>query len=154
MLEPQPGETILEIGPGYGHYTPSVAQALGPDGILEIFDSRQTLLDQTLERVHAHRLSNVGAMSGDASQLPYRDEYFDGAYLVACLGEIDDREAAIRELARVLRPGGRLVVGETAADPHRVRPAELLELTKAAGLDQSAREGRVSFFARFNRPTP
>jgi len=78
---------MLEIGPGYGHYTPSVAQALGPNGSLEILDVRQTLLDQTIDRVRSRGLTNVTATRADAQRLPYPDRHFDGAYLVACLGE-------------------------------------------------------------------
>lgn len=152
ILRPKPGERMLEIGPGYGHYTPSVAQVLGPDGSLEILDVRQALLDQTIDRVTTAGLTNVTATRGDARRLPYPDRHFDGAYLVACLGEVPDRGAAIEELARVLQPGGRLVVGETAADPHRVRHPDLLKLAMRAGLRSGPLIGRVSYFARFDRP--
>jgi len=150
ILRPERGERMLEIGPGYGYYTRSVAEALGPTGELEILDVRGTLLDQTIERVRAHGLTNVSATRGDAQRLPYRDGQFAGVYLVACLGEIPDRGAAIGELARVLRPGGRLVVGETAVDPHRVRRPELIGLAKHAGLRAGVLAGRVSYFARFD----
>ncbi len=143
---------MLEIGPGYGHYTPSVAQALEPNGSLDILDVRQTLLDQTIDQIKSRGLTNVTATRGDAQRLPYPDRHFDGAYLVACLGEVSDRSAVIDELARVLRPGGRLVVGETAADPHRVRRPELLELAVSAGLRSGEMVGRVSYFARFDSP--
>lgn len=86
---------MLEIGPGYGYYTQSVAEALGPTGELEILDLRQALLDQTIDRVRAHGLTNVIATRGDAQRLPYRDRQFAGVYLVACLGEIPDRGAVI-----------------------------------------------------------
>lgn len=46
------------------------------------------------------------ATLGDARRLPYPDCGFDAAYLVVCLGEMPDRDAAVREVARVLRPGG------------------------------------------------
>lgn len=139
---------MLEIGPGYGHYTHAVAEALGPNGRLEILDLSRTLLDQTIHRGKARGLTKLVATRGDAQQLPHGDRHFDGAYLVACLGEIPDRGAALDELARVLRPGGRLVVGETVADPHRVRGPELTRLAQRAG----ALGGRVSYFARFDRP--
>lgn len=152
ILSPQPGERLLEVGPGYGHYTSSVAGALGPEGSLEILDVRQTLLDQTMERVAAVRLTNVHPQRGDVQRLPYPDSHFDAAYLVATLGEVPDQVAALHELARVVRPGGRLVVGESAADPHRVRWPALVEHTRRAGLRDRRKAGRVGYFARFEKP--
>jgi ubiquinone/menaquinone biosynthesis C-methylase UbiE len=152
MLNPRPGEQLLEVGPGYGHYTLPVARALGREGTLAILDLHQTLLDQTMQRAAAEGLTNVRATRGDGRALPYPDRHFDAAYLVACLGEIPDRAAAIHELARVLRPGGRLVVGESAVDPHRVRLPALTEHARRAGLRAGATVGRVSYFARFDKP--
>ena len=52
--------------------------------------------------------------------MPYADDSFDAAYLVTVLGEIPDQGAALRELRRVVKPGGRIVVGELFGDPHMV----------------------------------
>ena len=119
-LAPQPGERLLEVGPGTGYYAVPVADWLGPAGTLEIFDLQQDMLDHTTDRAREAGLTNLVATQGDARALPYRDGAVDGAYLVAVLGEIPDQEAALRELARVVRPSGRKVVGELIGDPHRV----------------------------------
>ena len=55
---------------------------------------------------------NIVASRGDAERLPYPDGQFDAAYLIGVLGEIPDQTAALRELRRVLKPEGRLVIGE------------------------------------------
>src|SRR6185295_16905225 len=47
ILQPEPGERILEVGPGTGYYTPAVASRLNPDGVVEILDVRQPFLDHT-----------------------------------------------------------------------------------------------------------
>jgi ubiquinone/menaquinone biosynthesis C-methylase UbiE len=149
-LAPQPGETVLEVGPGTGYYTLDVARSCGT---LHIFDLQQEMLDHTVRRAVAAGLANVVPRRGDARSLPYPDASFDAAYLVAVLGEIPDQDTALRELARVLRPGGRLVVGELFGDPHMVTPAALRGRGNRAGLTFAARHGpRFGFFATLLKP--
>jgi SAM-dependent methyltransferase len=152
LLALQPEETVLEVGPGYGYYSVTVARMRQPAGTLELLDVHRTLLDQSVARAAGQGLTNVSATLGDGRRLPYPDERFDAAFLVATLGEIGDDGKAIAELARVLRPGGRLVVGETVFDPHRVRPWRLSELALDAGLRPGPTVGRKSYVARYEKP--
>jgi ubiquinone/menaquinone biosynthesis C-methylase UbiE len=134
VLEPVGGERLLEIGPGTGYYTLAVAQWLSPVGRLDVLDVQQEMLDHTMRRAREEGFGNVTPKLGDARELPYADDTFDGAYLVTVLGEVPDQDAALRELARVVRPGGRIVVGELFGDPHMVTQAALAERAEAAGL--------------------
>jgi ubiquinone/menaquinone biosynthesis C-methylase UbiE len=146
-LAPGPGETVLEVGPGTGYYSLPVADWLAPEGTLHIFDLQQQMLDHTMRRAAERGLRNLEPRQGDARRLPYDDDMLDAAYLVAVLGEIPDQDAALREFARVLRPGGRLVVGELAGDPHMVREKALRERSERAGLRFERRVGpRFGYF--------
>lgn len=148
-LEPLAGERLLEVGPGTGYYSVEVARWLGPDGALEIFDLQPEMLDHTLRAARQRGLQNVVATQGDARSLPYADNRFDGAFMVTVLGEIPDQELALRELHRVLVPGGRLVVGELFGDPHWVRPAVLEQRAQSAGFRLERRLGSpLGYFAR------
>jgi ubiquinone/menaquinone biosynthesis C-methylase UbiE len=152
VLEPQPGERVLEVGPGTGYYTLDVADWIAPGGNLDIFDLQQEMLDHTMGRARERGIANVTATRGDARCLHYPDASFDAAYLVTVLGEIPDQDAALEELARVLKPGGRLVVGELFGDPHWVSPARLSERAERAGLRFERRSGSAAgYFARFER---
>lgn len=142
-LRPQPGERVLEVGPGTGYYTLDMAEWVGPDGQVDIFDLQPQMLDHTMRRAQARGLSNITPTQGDARSLPYPDGSFDAAYLVAVLGEVPDQQAAMDELARVLRPGGRLVVGELFGDPHWISPAALRRRGESAGLEFERRLGRL-----------
>lgn len=149
-LAPRSGERVLEVGPGTGYYTLDVAESIRPSGTVDIFDLQQEMLDHTLRRATERGITNLTATQGDARDLPYADESFDAAFLVAVLGEIPDQDAALRELARVLRPGGRLVVGELFGDPHWVSPRRLRERAGRAGLALDRRLGTpLGYFARF-----
>jgi SAM-dependent methyltransferase len=154
-LAPQPGERMLEVGPGTGYYTLAVADRLGPQGSLHILDVQQEMLDHTMRAARERSLANLEPRQGDARELPYDDGSFDAAFLVTVLGEIPDQDAALRELRRVLRPGGRLVVGELAGDPHMVGSGALRRRAEAAGLGFERRVGPpLGYFAVLGATQP
>jgi len=151
-LAPRSGETVLEVGSGTGYYTFFVARSLLPDGVLHIVDVQQQMLDHTMRRAGGDALTNIRPRLGDAQALPYDDATFDAAYLVTVLGEVADQDAALRELRRVLRPDGRLVVGELFGDPHMVGERSLRRRATAAGLRFERRIGpRWGYFAVLRR---
>jgi ubiquinone/menaquinone biosynthesis C-methylase UbiE len=152
-LAPEPGERLLEIGPGTGYYALPVAEWLGDSGTLELLDVQQDFLDHTTTRGREHGLSNLVPTLADAQAMPYDDASFDAAYLATVLGEIPDRGAALRELRRVVKPAGRVVVGELFGDPHMVTEGALRREAEAAGLRFERRFGPpFGFFARFRVP--
>ncbi|MEK6326684.1 MAG: class I SAM-dependent methyltransferase [Actinomycetota bacterium] len=150
ILEPRPGERLLEIGPGTGYYTLDLASWVGDQGVVEILDVQQQMLDHTVRRARERGLWNVNPTLGDAQQLGWDDDSFDAAILITVLGEIPDQDAALRQIARVLKPGGRLIVGELFGDPHMVTIGTLQRRAEAAGLRFERRVGpKLGYFARF-----
>ncbi|HEU4599471.1 MAG TPA: methyltransferase domain-containing protein [Solirubrobacterales bacterium] len=149
VLRPEPGERLLEIGVGTGYYSLDLAEWIGPEGTLELFDLQREFLNHVMRRAGERGLANLVPTEGDATALPYADASVDGVVLTAVLGEIPDSAAALREIRRVLRPGGRLVVGELFGDPHFTTRASLEQLGAAAGLDLAERSGNwFGYFAR------
>jgi ubiquinone/menaquinone biosynthesis C-methylase UbiE len=149
LLGARPGERVLEIGPGTGLQALHVASVLGARGRLDIVDIQQPMLDHVMRRAAARTISPIVPARADARDLPFEDSSFDAAYLVTVLGEIPDPGVAIREIRRILRPGGRLVVGEFA-DRHYVPLVTLLGYANDAGLRPSAWLGPpLAYFARF-----
>lgn len=149
VLGPEPGERLLEIGPGTGYYSLELASWVGPEGTLELFDLQREFLDH-VERAAAERgLENIVATQGDATALPYADDSIDAVVLTAVLGEIPDPLAALREIRRVLRPAGRLIVGELFGDPHFTTQGSLRRMGAGTGLEVAKISGsRLGYFAR------
>jgi ubiquinone/menaquinone biosynthesis C-methylase UbiE len=140
-LSPVAGERLLEVGPGTGYYSLPVAERLRPAGRLDVVDVQQEMLDHTLRRASAAGLEHIAPARADARELPYPDGVFDAAFLVTVLGEIPDQDAALRELRRVVKPGGRVVVGELFGDPHMVTFRALRARAEGAGLRVERRLG-------------
>ena len=130
VLLPRNGERILEVGPGVGVHALPIAYSLLPNGSLDVLDVQQEMLDDLKRRAVSKGVTNIVATQGDAQALPYPDHTFDAAYLIGVLGEIPDAVVALRELSRVLKPGGRLVISEFLIDPDFI---PLLALQEKAG---------------------
>ncbi|MFI9843656.1 methyltransferase domain-containing protein [Nonomuraea sp. NPDC051941] len=142
VLNPRPGERILAVGLGAGSYALDVAKRLGTNGRLDLFDVRQEKLDRTMARARRQGLTNVATFRGDTRRLPYVDHSFDAACVIAAPGS----DVSPQELARVLRPGGRLVIGLHAGTRRLVFGAVPLVDGHRAARHGSA--GRVTLPAR------
>jgi ubiquinone/menaquinone biosynthesis C-methylase UbiE len=134
ILGPEPGERVLEVGPGTGYYALPAAGWLLPGGGLDVLDVQQEMIDHTTRRAREQGIDNIVPTVADARSMPYPDDSFDAAYLITVLGEIPDQGAALRELRRVVKPSGRIVVGELFGDPHMVTHGALRTRAEASGL--------------------
>jgi ubiquinone/menaquinone biosynthesis C-methylase UbiE len=149
VLCPRAGERILEIGGGTGYYTLEMAEWVGPEGTVEIFDLQQKFLDHVGKRAVERGLTNISPTQGDATALPYDDNSVDAVVLTAVLGEIPDPVAVLSQIRRVLKPGGRLVVGELFGDPHFTTQSALKRQAAEAELAWEFHSG--SWFGYFAR---
>ncbi|MGH3555413.1 MAG: class I SAM-dependent methyltransferase, partial [Mycobacterium sp.] len=101
------GGIALDVGCGPGSVTASLARAARPDGLALGVDISEPMLARA---VRAEVGPHVGFLRADAQRLPLRDQTVDAVVSIAVLMLIPDPVAALSEIARVLRPGGRLAV--------------------------------------------
>jgi len=107
-LGAQPGERVLDAGCGPGFYVAETLERVGPDGSVAGVDASEAMLGVAAKRCEGH--DNVSFHEGDVTALPVGDADFDRALSVQVLEYVEDIPAALSELLRVLRPGGRVLI--------------------------------------------
>jgi ubiquinone/menaquinone biosynthesis C-methylase UbiE len=137
----QPGERVLELGPGPGMFTVEAAQRVGPEGRLIAVDIQPKMIAQVKKRVREAGLTNVETHVADAYHLPLDDASVGRAFLVTVLPEIPDQARALAELRRVLKPDGLLSITEEFADPDYPFASETVRRVEAAGFKLDQRFG-------------
>jgi demethylmenaquinone methyltransferase/2-methoxy-6-polyprenyl-1,4-benzoquinol methylase len=157
-----PGGRLLDLGGGTGHLARLLAERL---------DCCVTVLDQTHAMLrYAEVMPGVEPVLGDAAAMPFDDASFDAVLVSDALHHFLDPLEAVREMVRVVRPGGGVVVLEI--DPRRrgartvarverllgepghfFRPGELIRLMREAGIKgESQDQGRASYIFAGRRP--
>ena len=107
-LDVAPGERILDVGCGPGFYVAELLEHVGSEGSVVGIDNSPPMLAAAAERSMGH--TNVSFHEADATTLPVEDASFDAALSVQALEYVADVPAALAEMYRALRAGGRLVV--------------------------------------------
>jgi SAM-dependent methyltransferase len=168
------GDRVLDVGCGPGFYVHETLERVGPEGTVLGVDSSPQMLALAARRCAGHE--NAGFREGDATAVPVEDESFDRALCVQVLEYVADVPAALAELRRVLRPGGRVLIWDVdwatvswhSADPDRMEramrawdahlsepslPRTLAARMRAAGFEDVAVEGHAFATADVNEET-
>jgi ubiquinone/menaquinone biosynthesis C-methylase UbiE len=127
-----PGERLLDVGCGPGFYLAELIETVGPQGSLVGIDSSAPMLAVAAARCAGH--DNIAFHEGNARSLPLTDGDFDAAFSVQVFEYVRDTGAALRELYRVLRPGGRVVVWDidwATVSWHSARPEQMTRVLRA-----------------------
>lgn len=152
-LDLQPGMKVLDIGCGPGRLTIPAAKQVGPRGEVVAIDLQPGMLRRAQERAQAANLNNIRFLQVGVGDGKLEVSLADRALLVTVLGEIPDREAALREAFDGLKPGGILSVTEIIFDPHFQSRDTVARLAGAVGFREKAFFGnRVAFTLNLEKP--
>jgi SAM-dependent methyltransferase len=120
-----PGETIVDVGSGAGFDSLIAARLVGPAGRVIGFDMTDEMLKKARAGAEAMGATNVEFREGLAESLPLPDNFADVVISNGVLNLTLDKTATLREWFRILKPGGRLQVGDILVE-HAV-PADALD---------------------------
>jgi ubiquinone/menaquinone biosynthesis C-methylase UbiE len=141
-----PGSRLADIGCGPGFYALPAARMVGAAGRVFALDVQPAMVARVREAATAQGLENVEAAVSAEDRLPLPDGVADIALLANVLHECADRPALLREVRRVLVPGGRVAVVEWRKEPtgmgppleERLSEDDVREALAAAGFGQPA----------------
>ncbi len=109
----RPGDQALDVAGGTADLSAGMARQVGPSGLVCHTDINRQMLDQGRRRlVDAGLFANVRTLQANAEHLPFADHSFHCVTIGFGLRNCTDKLTALREMARVLKPGGRLLVLE------------------------------------------
>jgi arsenite methyltransferase len=131
-LQAGPGDRVLDVGCGPGFYVAELASQVGPTGSVTGVDASPPTLALARRRTEDHH--NVSLHLADATALPVPSGAFDAALSVQVLEYVTDLDAALAELHRALRPGGRLVLWDidwSTVSWHSTDPARMARVLAA-----------------------
>jgi ubiquinone/menaquinone biosynthesis C-methylase UbiE len=135
VLGLQPGESVLDVGVGPGLLTFDMARIVGADGLCAGLDVSEAMIAMTKQR--CAELPSVDIRVGDSTSLPFDDATFDAVVSTQVYEYVAEIDLALREVARVLRPGGRVVILDTDWEAVASRRP-----TIACARDESSTPGR------------
>ena len=112
LAELEPGSAALDVCCGTGDLALELSRRVGPEGTVVGCDFSERMLEAATSKAAECGAANVRFEWADALELPYEDGSFDAATIGFGARNLEDLDRGLRELARVLRPGGRLVILE------------------------------------------
>ncbi|MBP5558560.1 MAG: bifunctional demethylmenaquinone methyltransferase/2-methoxy-6-polyprenyl-1,4-benzoquinol methylase UbiE [Bacteroidales bacterium] len=114
-------QEILDIACGTGDFSIAIAKAMGPASHVTGVDISEGMLAVMREKLDAEGLEDrVGCGQGDSEAMGFADASFDRAAIAFGIRNFEHREKALREILRVLKPGGKLVILELSVPSNPV----------------------------------
>ena len=132
-VQPAPGQKILDVATGTGAVAVAMAQAVGPEGRVHAIDLSEGMLAKAGANVRKMALANVDFQHMDAGRLDFRKDYFHATVCSFGLCYLPDMAAALRDWARVTRPGGRVVFSAFGAGVFQPMLDRLIEQVLGEG---------------------
>lgn len=117
----RPGMKVLDLAGGTGDLTAKFSHIVGNTGQVTLADINESMLKVGREKLRNRGVvGNVNYVQANAEALPFPDNHFDIITIAFGLRNVTDKDAAIRSMLRVLKPGGKLLVLEFSKPQHEI----------------------------------
>lgn len=116
LMELKPGMKALEVGAGTGKDSALILNRVRPGGTAVLSDLSPNMLKLAQDKLSAEDV-NVHYFLGNGSYLPFADDTFDAVFHFGGINTFSERKRAFDELTRVVKPGGKVVVGDESVAP-------------------------------------
>lgn len=133
LLGVTPGMKVLDAGCGPGRLTLPLSEAVGAQGEVTALDIESQMLEKVRGKSDAAGRRNITYLHAALGEGKLPRDYFDRAILVTVFGEIPDKESALKEINRALKPDSVLSITEVIFDPHFYQREAVLKVAEAAG---------------------
>ena len=108
LLELHADDKVLDIGSGTADLSILAADHLGGKGFVIATDLNEAMLSIGKKKIDTRKLQNVSVALANAERLPFPDAAFDAVLTGFCMRNVSDLEQALREIYRLLKPGGKM----------------------------------------------
>jgi len=145
--------TVLDMGCGPGRITVPLAKKVGSQGKVVAVDIQTGMLRRAEAKAKQAGVENIEFVQAGAGEGKLEKDRFDRALLVTVLGEIPNRESAVKEIFDALKPGGILSITEIIFDPHFQRQSTVRSIVTKIGFSERICFGNaISYTLHFEKP--
>jgi len=123
VAQVKPGQKVLDLAGGTGDLAMKFAELVGKEGLVVLADINEAMLNEGRQRLeNKGYVSQLRYSQVNAEALPFPDNYFDCITIAFGLRNVTDKDQALREMRRVLKPGGRALILEFSHPSLPIKP--------------------------------
>ncbi|MBK5230033.1 MAG: methyltransferase domain-containing protein [Thermoleophilia bacterium] len=134
LLRIKRGDVVLDLACGPGNFSRRFARAIAPDGLVVGYDGSKSMLDRAVREALLDETPSLAFAHGEATALPFKAGSFDSVCCFAALHMFPEPFETLSEVARVLKPGGRVALMTSSVSGDGVSALAARALGTASGM--------------------